>query len=73
MIYITGDCHGRFGRFMSGGFSCCPDLTENDTVIVCGDLGLLWAKESPLNRTVNSSQSSHLHFYGFREIMRITI
>ena len=44
MIYITGDCHGRFGRFMSGGFSCCPDLTENDTVIVCGDLGLLWAK-----------------------------
>ena len=44
MIYITGDCHGRFGRFMSGGFSCCPDLTENDTVIVCGDFGLLWAK-----------------------------
>ena len=29
---------------MSGGFSCCPDLTENDTVIVCGDLGLLWTK-----------------------------
>ncbi len=50
MVYITGDCHGRFGRFVAGSYSSCPDLTENDTVIVCGDLGLLWAKGEPFEQ-----------------------
>lgn len=46
MIYITGDTHGNFRRFTKkqrehSGF----DFTENDYVIVCGDFGLLWAKD----------------------------
>lgn len=46
MIYVTGDTHGDFGRLskkklrMKG-----TELTENDYVIICGDLGLCWAKD----------------------------
>lgn len=46
MIYITGDCHGNFRRFTKRQRMKLPFiLTENDYVIVCGDLGLLWAKD----------------------------
>ncbi len=46
MIYITGDCHGNFGRFTKHQRIKLPfSLGENDYVIVCGDLGLLWVKD----------------------------
>ena len=46
MIYVTGDCHGNFRRFTKSERGRLPfKLTENDYVIVCGDLGLLWAKD----------------------------
>ena len=46
MIYLTGDTHGEFARFSnrhmkSKGF----DLTSEDYVIVCGDLGLCWSPD----------------------------
>ncbi|MGN0483198.1 MAG: metallophosphoesterase [Lachnospiraceae bacterium] len=46
MIYMTGDCHGNFERFHKKertkvGFG----KKETDIVIVCGDFGLLWAKD----------------------------
>ena len=46
MIYITGDCHGNFQRFTKYQRTRLPFLLgEDDYVIVCGDLGLLWAKD----------------------------
>lgn len=46
MIYITGDCHGDYRKFskrqrMKYHF----DLGEDDYVIVCGDMGLIWDKK----------------------------
>lgn len=38
MIYITGDCHGEFGKFSNRYFHG----TKNDVVIVTGDFGLIW-------------------------------
>lgn len=44
MIYLTGDCHGEFNRFAKKQRMQLPfELTENDFVIICGDMGLLWA------------------------------
>lgn len=41
MIYITGDTHADFRRFAKKK----PfELTEKDSVIICGDFGLLWSK-----------------------------
>ena len=37
-IYITGDCHGNFRKL---GKRHVP-AKENDYVIICGDVGLLW-------------------------------
>ncbi len=46
MIYITGDCHGNYQRFTKYQRTKLPFLLgEDDYVIVCGDLGLLWAKD----------------------------
>ncbi len=46
MIYLTGDCHGDFYRFTKRQRLKLPFLLgDNDYVIVCGDLGLLWAKD----------------------------
>lgn len=36
MIYVTENCHGDFSRFEEDGFF---NLTKNDYVIICGDLG----------------------------------
>lgn len=40
MIYITGDCHGDWGRFSSEAFPEQKEMTRDDYVIVCGDFGL---------------------------------
>ena len=39
MVYITGDTHGEYERFESKKLK---KLTENDTLIICGDFGFLW-------------------------------
>jgi len=44
MIYLTGDCHGDFSRFSKKQRMRLPfEITEDDFVILCGDMGLLWA------------------------------
>lgn len=49
MIYLTGDCHGEFNRFAKKRRMQLPfSLTEKDFVIVCGDMGLLWADDREL-------------------------
>ena len=46
MIYVTGDTHGEFGRFSKKKLRIKGmELTADDYVIVCGDLGLCWAKD----------------------------
>lgn len=52
MIYVTGDTHGRFGRLQPGLYGQ-PQLTAEDTLIICGDFGGIWmgdeAEEEKLN------------------------
>lgn len=43
MIYITGDTHANFRRFSRKQMPY--HLEEGDYMIVCGDFGLLWAKD----------------------------
>ena len=46
MIYVTGDCHGNFRRFTKKQLMKLPfEMTERDYVIICGDFGLLWARD----------------------------
>lgn len=54
MIYLTGDCHGDFSRFTRRQRAVLPfKLTENDYVIVCGDFGLLWAKDKEFQYNID--------------------
>ena len=46
MIYVTGDCHARFGKFSVGGFPEQKEMTRDDFVIVCGDFGGVWSNTS---------------------------
>lgn len=49
MIYITGDCHADFKRFTKKKrLQNKLNFTENDYIIVCGDFGLLWARDKEL-------------------------
>lgn len=40
MIYVTGDTHGELAEFTERTAPLA--LTENDTLIVCGDFGFVW-------------------------------
>ncbi len=40
MIYITGDTHGSFEKFMLVNFPEQEELTKDDYVIICGDFGI---------------------------------
>lgn len=44
-IFVTGDCHGNVRKFNNSSFPEQKELTKNDTVIICGDFGLVWEKE----------------------------
>ncbi len=47
MIYVTGDTHGRHDSEKLKAFSeAHPFLTANDYVIIAGDFGGVWAKET---------------------------
>jgi predicted phosphodiesterase len=51
MIYVTGDCHRDFSRFIQE-----PEvsLEKGDYVIVCGDFGLLWVKDKNFERHLSA-------------------
>lgn len=42
MIYVTGDTHRNFSRFSPGRFPEMRAMTKADTIIICGDCGVLW-------------------------------
>lgn len=46
MIYITGDCHRNFERFNRSIFPEQEKMTKDDYVIICGDFGGVWNKDS---------------------------
>lgn len=46
MIYITGDCHSNFERFNKSIFPEQAEMTKDDFVIICGDFGGVWNKET---------------------------
>lgn len=53
MIYITGDCHGNFKRFTKRKRMGLPfELAKDDYVIICGDFGLLWNKNTEFKYNV---------------------
>lgn len=46
MIYITGDCHRDFIRFDVENFPEQKEMTKEDFVIICGDFGGVWDKDT---------------------------
>ena len=52
MIYITGDLHGQYDidKFYFSYFPEGKNLTRSDYVIICGDFGLVWEKDSEYDR-----------------------
>lgn len=46
MIYITGDCHRNFERFNASIFPEQEEMTKDDYVIICGDFGGVWSKDT---------------------------
>ncbi len=45
MIYITGDTHADFSRFLIDRFPIQNEMTKDDYVIICGDFGGVWTFE----------------------------
>lgn len=50
MIYITGDTHADFSRFLIEKFPIQTEMTKNDYVIICGDFGGVWTFEEESSR-----------------------
>ena len=46
MIYITGDCHADFSRLSTDNFPEQKEMTKDDYVIICGDFGGVWNKDT---------------------------
>ena len=45
-LYITGDTHGDFRRFLPERFPEQEHLTKEDMVLICGDFGGVWYGDS---------------------------
>ena len=45
-IYVTGDIHARPERLGGNTFAAGKGLTKDDYVIICGDFGLVWNKDT---------------------------
>lgn len=39
MVFVTGDCHGKYGRFSQHSFPQQKEMDANDVVIIAGDFG----------------------------------
>ena len=46
MMYITGDCHCNFERYNTEIFPEQKEMTKDDCVIICGDFGGVWDKDT---------------------------
>jgi predicted phosphodiesterase len=50
MIYITGDTHGHYDRFLND--KSIKSLTEKDYLIVCGDFGFINSAEGTIMQII---------------------
>ena len=50
MIYITGDTHSDFSRFIEENFPIQSEMTKDDYIIICGDFGGVWTFEEESRR-----------------------
>jgi len=76
MVFITGDCHGDFGKFSTRRFPIQKGMTRDDIVIVCGDFGiwhdskdererLKWLEEKPFTLAfVDGNHENFDRLYG---------
>lgn len=48
-IWITGDCHGKVGRFSTDIFPEQKTMDKSDVVEILGDFGLVWEQEESKN------------------------
>lgn len=46
MLFVTGDTHGDFTRFSTENFPEQKEMTKDDYVVICGDFGGIWNKDS---------------------------
>ena len=46
MIFVTGDAHGSFRKFNEKNFEEQKEMTRDDFVIICGDFGGIWNKQT---------------------------
>ena len=42
MVFVTGDCHADFQRFVGRNFPGQSSMHRSDTMIICGDFGGVW-------------------------------
>ncbi len=42
MVFVTGDCHGKFNKLSASSFPEQKEMTKDDIVIICGDFGAVW-------------------------------
>lgn len=45
MIYVTGDCHGKFEKLSEESFPEQRSMDKKDFVIITGDFGGVWSKD----------------------------
>ena len=46
MIFVTGDCHADYRKFTIENFPMQKELSKEDYVIICGDFGGVWSKDT---------------------------
>jgi len=46
MVFVTGDCHADFSKFNMENFPDQDKLTKDDYMIICGDFGGVWNKDT---------------------------
>lgn len=46
MIFVTGDCHADYTKFTIENFPMQKELSKEDYVIICGDFGGVWSKDT---------------------------
>lgn len=52
MFFVTGDVHGDYESLRKRGF---PHLRKTDSIVVCGDLGLIWTGSKPEQKLLRAA------------------
>lgn len=68
MIYITGDCHGihDIAKLSPYNFDD-SDMTKDDYLIICGDMGLIWSSEVWADEEDDYRERVLMNFYNSKK------